>query len=356
MPLKELERLKSDNRFLKLEISKDSELNHIVKNAAEICDSQIAMITIMTNELQDVRYRFGTDLTFLYDDCSFCKEAMRQDDLYMVGDASIHPYFLSNPIVTQAPKIKFYAGVALTTSDGEKIGTLCVYDRQAKELHSIQKRMLKGLAKQIIHLLEFDASVQLLKKEVVRSKNMGITLRSFFDASSSCHLLLDREMRIVAFNKALNEITFAAQGKHLKEGDLILDLVHVDFREAYKRSFHRALTGETIHLEKALTYSLGRICWYMTFEPAYDFEGTITGVSFNAVNITGRVEQEELVRKQQAALHNIRKIELSELTIPGAAVVHLLDVAKADPIFSTLEEAEMLIAAVKELKEKILVS
>ncbi|UEG52120.1 GAF domain-containing protein [Mucilaginibacter daejeonensis] len=354
MPQRELERLRSVNRFLKLEISKDAELERIVKQAAEISGSPIAMITFMTDELQHVRYRFGTDLTSLTYDRSFCKEAILQDDLYVVENASTHAYFCSNPFVANEPNIRFYAGAPLTTGEGDKIGTVCVYDHQVKTLTETQKRMLKSLSKQIVHLLEFDASLQLLKEEFIRSKSTAITLRSFFDASSSCHLLLDREMRIVAFNKALNEVTFAAQGKHLKEGGAIIDLVHPQFKAEYERAFDRAITGETVHVERDLMYSLGRICWYMTFEPAYDIEGKISGVSFNAVNITGRVEQEELVREQRTALQKIREIEVSELRTPGSEVIRLLTVAQAEPYFFKIEEGPLLAAAVDELKDKML--
>lgn len=353
MPKKELERLQAVNRFLKLNISKEKELQQIVEHAARVCDAPIAMITMMTDELQHVRFKVGVDLEQLTYDHSFCQQAILQDEVFVVGNASTDPYFSTNPFVLGAPHIRFYAGAPLTTSDGDKLGTVCVYGTETKELSDIQRRILKSLSKQVMYLLDFDASLQLLKEEFIASRKTAITLRSFFESSSSCHLLLDTRMNILAFNKALDEVAFTTQGKHPEKGQRFINFVHPNFRSAFTVAFDQALTGNTQHIERHLDYNLGRICWYMIFEPAFDKEGSIIGVSFNAVNITDKIIQEERVREQREALRNIRRVELTELEAPGFAVIGLLGPAIVDPALRNMEECDLLIAAVTELQEKM---
>ncbi|WP_345949224.1 GAF domain-containing protein [Mucilaginibacter sp. PAMB04274] len=353
MPQRELERLQTVNRFLKLQISKETELQRIVEQAAVICGAPIAMITFMEEELQHIRFRVGTDLTQLHYDRSFCQKAVQQDEVFVVADASTDTYFSENPYVKNQPNIRFYAGAPLQTSEGNAIGTVCVYDVEAKKLSSIQQRMLKSMSKQIVHLLEFDASLQLLKEQYIASRKMAVTLRSFFESSSSNHILLDREMCVVAFNQAFDDFTFATRGKRLIPGTLLVEYLHVGFRSDFTAAFKKALKGEKVTLERHLQYQQRRICWYMTFEPAYDNERQITGVSFNRIDITARVEQEERVKDQSKALRKIRQVELNELEEPVVEIVRLMKELEHDALYSDLEEVQLLVEAVKELQEKI---
>ena len=89
MPLKELERLAAVNRFLKLEISKEKEIQEIVELAAKICGTPTALVTLVADTLLDNR-------------------------------------FVDNPLVTGGPGIRFYAGAPLTTQDEFNLGSLCV--------------------------------------------------------------------------------------------------------------------------------------------------------------------------------------------------------------------------------------
>ena len=353
MPEKELERLQAVNRFLTLKLSKDKELQQIVAHAARVCDSPIAMITFMTEDLQHIRFRVGTDLEQLGYNNSFCRQTILQDGVFMIDDASADPYFSDNPFVVGGPHIRFYAGVPLTTAEGDRLGTVCVYDTKVKLLTEIQQRILLSLSKQVMYLLDFDASLQLLKQEVISSRETAIVLRSFLESSSSCHLLMDKKMHILAFNKALDDITYSAQGKRLEIGLAVIPYLHPDFSSSFIAAFNEALIGNTRHLEHHLSYSVGKICWYMTFEPAFDRSEEIVGVSFNAINITQKVMQEERVREQRAALRKIRKLKISELEIPGLAVIDILKAVKTDPILAGLEERELLVSAVAELQQKM---
>ncbi len=79
---------------------------------------------------------------------AFCSHAISQsDDLFEIGDSTLDPRFMQNPLVTGAPNIRFYAGAALELSGGHKIGTLCVIDRRARDLDEAQRKALRALAR-----------------------------------------------------------------------------------------------------------------------------------------------------------------------------------------------------------------
>lgn len=69
---------------------------------------------------------------------SFCAHAILQEDLsqpFVVTDASQDVRFADNPLVTGAPDIRFYAGVAIREPEQQlPVGTLCLIDTVPREL------------------------------------------------------------------------------------------------------------------------------------------------------------------------------------------------------------------------------
>ena len=62
MPQRELERLQAVHRFLNLDIQKDAELQEIVELAAELCDTPMAMITLIDDKTEYFLFKIGTAL------------------------------------------------------------------------------------------------------------------------------------------------------------------------------------------------------------------------------------------------------------------------------------------------------
>lgn len=54
--------------------------------------------------------------------------------------------FVDNPLVVGNPGIRFYAGAPINLSDGLRMGTLCVIDREPRALTGHQRLILTQLA------------------------------------------------------------------------------------------------------------------------------------------------------------------------------------------------------------------
>jgi GAF domain-containing protein len=72
----------------------------------------------------------------------------------MVPNAALDPRFASNPLVTDDPNIRFYAGAPLVTSNGQSLGTLCVIDTVPRALDARQLEVLQFLAAQVVERFE----------------------------------------------------------------------------------------------------------------------------------------------------------------------------------------------------------
>jgi GAF domain-containing protein len=66
--------------------------------------------------------------------------------------------------VVGEPRIRFYAGAPLTSEDGFALGTLCVVDREPRELDEEQKHALKSLGRLALAQMELRQNLRLLKE------------------------------------------------------------------------------------------------------------------------------------------------------------------------------------------------
>ena len=153
-PSNESSRLAALLRFELLDTPAEAMFDNITALAAQICETPIALISLVDAERQWFKSRQGLDARETPRELAFCAHAINGETLFEVENALLDPRFRDNPLVTGAPDIRFYAGMPLADSEGHNLGTLCVIDRQPRQLSERQKGALKLLAQQAINLFE----------------------------------------------------------------------------------------------------------------------------------------------------------------------------------------------------------
>jgi PAS domain S-box-containing protein len=352
MPEKEDARLRTVARYLNLKISKEQDLQQIVELAARISGSPIAMITMMDDEVQYIKFSVGTDIREVPLQDTICQHTIVQDELLVISDILADERVMHNPFAVGEPGLRFYAGSPLTTHDDQHMGTLCVYDLKPKKLTDIQKKMLQRLAKQVTRLFEFDASINVLNEQYNQARMEETKMRSFFESSSSCHLLLDQDFRVVSFNKALAKIMKNNYGLPISEGVNIVDYVNPGFVEEFIQNCNKALTGDNVRAKSLVNSPQGDKFWYISYEPALDLEGNITGVSYCATDITQTVQHEEKGMRQEESFQKINQILSTELHQPLNAARDAMAGLKLQGYPDHLTEFHLLEQAFQELAEK----
>jgi GAF domain-containing protein len=171
IPSNEPERLQALRRYEILDTEAEKEFDDLCQLASQICNTPIAMISLIDENRQWFKARKGVDATETPRDMAFCAHAILETDVMVVEDASKDGRFSENPLVKSEPKIRFYAGAPLRTPDGFQIGTICVVDRQPGHLSSQQVESLRALSRSVVTQLELRRSfLELHRSSQVRDR------------------------------------------------------------------------------------------------------------------------------------------------------------------------------------------
>jgi signal transduction histidine kinase len=195
---KEEERLKLLQSYCILDSKYDADFDNITAIAAQICNTPIALISLLDENGQWFKSHYGLDVSETPKDYSFCAHAINHtEELLIIEDAREDERFHDNPLVTNESNIVFYAGVVLKDEQNLPFGTLCVIHQEQHNLGENQIKLLKALADQVVLLMEnrknrilLDTALKKLKVKTKQSrmkenelklihKNIPITLFQF---------------------------------------------------------------------------------------------------------------------------------------------------------------------------------
>lgn len=156
IPSDEARRLDALRALMVLDTPAEPLLDSIARMAADACGVPIAFISLVDAERQWFKASVGlSGVNETPRDMAFCAHAILSDELMEVHDATQDARFSRNPLVTQAPDIRFYAGAPLVAGDdGDRVGTLCVLDRKARQLTQQQRATLRSLSTMVSQALD----------------------------------------------------------------------------------------------------------------------------------------------------------------------------------------------------------
>ncbi|MBB2756525.1 UNVERIFIED_ORG: signal transduction histidine kinase [Xanthomonas campestris] len=174
-PPSEALRLQALRSYGILDTPREAAFEDITRLASIICQTPIALISLVDAERQWFKSELGMGEreTPLFK--SMCAHALLDSDVLVVPDTREDVRFARNPLVTGEAPLHFYAGAVLKTSEGLPLGTVCVLDRQPRQLSAEQVDALRALARQTMAQLELRRALQLAEEsDRYRSRLMAI--------------------------------------------------------------------------------------------------------------------------------------------------------------------------------------
>lgn len=151
----EEKRLAALHRYGIVDSDRDAGLDDIVRVAAEVGGTPVALVSLVDDKHQWFAAKRGIEVSATPRADAFCSHALAQGSRILeVPDAAADPRFADNPLVEGFPHIRFYAGAPLRTADGHSLGTLCVIDFRPRSLTGSQRRALVALSRIAMFQLE----------------------------------------------------------------------------------------------------------------------------------------------------------------------------------------------------------
>lgn len=157
LPPDEDRRVRSLRDLRILDTQPEERFDRYTKLASSVFNVPVAILNLVDVDRQWFKSRHGVDSIETPRDMSMCAHAILGDDVFQVPDAFEDPRFADNPLVCDVPRIRFYAGVPLTLSDGSRIGTLCLIDHRPRMLDDSQLAELRRLGRLVEKELESTA-------------------------------------------------------------------------------------------------------------------------------------------------------------------------------------------------------
>ncbi|HEY9802962.1 MAG TPA: GAF domain-containing protein [Leptolyngbyaceae cyanobacterium] len=152
-------RLAALRRYQILDTEPEEIYNNLAQLAAFICGTPIALVNFIDENRQWFKAKLGIDVPEMPRNVGLSYLCQEKQSVVVVPDTLADDRFIHNPIVTSYPYVRFYAGVPLLTPEGHFLGTLCVIDRQPKELTPEQIHALEALSRLVISQLELRRNI-----------------------------------------------------------------------------------------------------------------------------------------------------------------------------------------------------
>ncbi|MBU0687953.1 MAG: diguanylate cyclase [Gammaproteobacteria bacterium] len=302
LPDNEQARLEALLSYDILDTEPEAEFDGMVQLASSICETPIAVISLVDQDRQWFKAIVGLDAKETSRDLAFCAHTILQNDVMVVNDALQDPRFFDNGLVTSDPKIRFYAGAPLITSDGLPLGTICVIDRVPRQLNADQLLALKALASHVITQFELRKSHSKVRQQIRELHQTQKVLSTLINASPDFICFKDGVGRWQTANKSGLQLFHLDGVDYQGKTDLELaEHTHPIYKDAFRACVHSDEIAWQAHtlsrLEETVPLPEGGTRSFDTYKiPLFNDDGSRHGLVVLGRDITARKETEEKLR------------------------------------------------------------
>lgn len=203
LPHNERERLEELRKYGILDTEPEAVFNSMVQLASYICHTPFAAISLIDEHRQWFKAIVGVEVSETPRDVAFCAHTILQQETMIVPNTLEDERFCDNPLVESGLNLRFYAGVPLVTESGYRLGTLCVFDQQPRQLSAEQLDAIKTLADSVMAHLDLRLSHREIRKYV---DDLQLAA-SIFESASEAVLVTDPQNHIITVNPAFTAMT-----------------------------------------------------------------------------------------------------------------------------------------------------
>ena len=150
-------------------------------------------------------------------------------------------------------------------------------------------------------------------------------LRAILDSTIETNILINKEMKVMSFNKTAQEAIALAFGIKIKEGDDFRRYILREQEENFNTSFAKALQGHLVDRESEIDLPNAKVWFRFRHFPVYNVHNEIIGVSFTVMNIDAQKRVEEKLLRLSDDLLYKNQVLNAILESPKGIIIFSLD-------------------------------
>lgn len=129
-----------------LDTPPEERFDRLTRLAKRLFGVPIVLVSLVDANRQWFKSCIGLSVNETSREVSFCGHTILADEVFLVPNAVMDARFADNPLVTSEPHIRFYAGCPLKSDNGSRLGTLCLIDREPRDMDADDLQLLRDLA------------------------------------------------------------------------------------------------------------------------------------------------------------------------------------------------------------------
>jgi diguanylate cyclase (GGDEF)-like protein len=217
IPKNEVERLHALRSLQILDSSNEERFDRVTRMAKRMFGVSISLVTLIDENRQWFKSVQGINVSETPREISFCAHAINQEGLFIIPNTIEDERFFDNPLVTDQPNIRFYAGYPLKLRQGVNIGTLCLIDHKPREMNDEDQQLLKDLGEMIEQEIKSIQLATLDELTMISNRRGFLTL-----ADHSMKMCIRNHLPMVVLLFDLNKFKIINDTYGHHEGDFVL--------------------------------------------------------------------------------------------------------------------------------------
>ncbi|CAN5641545.1 hypothetical protein BH10PSE5_BH10PSE5_06390 [soil metagenome] len=287
-----------------LDTEAETAFDDVVRLAALVCKTPIAVVSFVDADRQWFKAKVGLEVNETPVEMAICRHVLVCGDIEVFPDLTKDTRTTANPLVTETPSLRFYAGARVDSPDGIPIGAVAVIDTvpRPEGLTAEQSETLLALARQVMAQLA-------LRAQAARLKDGEDRFRAIADSMPQMVWSTLPDGYHDYYNARWYEFTGMQAGS--TDGESWSGMFHPDDQERAWALWSRSLeTGEPYEIEYRLRRHDGVYRWTLGRAlPIRDPAGQITrwfGTCTDIDDAKRLAEERELVSQELS--HRIKNI------------------------------------------------
>ncbi|GLY16064.1 hypothetical protein Kisp01_30790 [Kineosporia sp. NBRC 101677] len=315
----EARRLAELDTYRILDTDPEPGFDALVRVASSIARTPSSTITLIDEHRQWFKAAVGMANREGERRTAFCDRVVSDRAPVIVTDASTDPRFFDNPLVTDEPQIRFYAGFPLETPSGEVLGTLCVIDYEPRHLTDEQLELLRVLSEQVMTQLTLRRTLFEREQELAERQRLIKLLassesryRTLVESSPDIIGRMSPQGQLLYASPALQHVLGLSPEAATNTTDIVGMMVHPDEREGARQAVRDVAGGQRREFTSRVRHvgTGGYRLIEVSMLPIPDEDGTVTELMLIGRDVTERTAAQQALGEANAeALRRGRQLE-----------------------------------------------